>query len=138
MPEIIKHPDTYKCKIRNHEYRLEQFAIWCESQPFDIDKYKNIKIGQHVLVQTRYGGKQKDVIKDISIGCRIFQSEREYKEDSDLDQKCTGRFKGTHREFHNQCPPSEHFLKITTEEEWEICKDGTCTNEWDVESLELI
>lgn len=122
--KIIKHPDTFACEICGHEYKNKALAEYCEK--FEL-KEQNIKIGDKVLVESRYDGFFEETVIDVFIrNCESFSL-------YDLENgTITHRDKTVYSvldwiEKYNIEP---HEWIIKTENSIEVCKDGTVSNQW--------
>lgn len=116
--KIIKHPNTYICEICGYEHDSLLVAEACESYILPECKFN---VGDKILCESRYEGYVENVVKSIRL-----VNKRNFNRICLADNKILEKLK-TNIKFHEWI--------IYTEDEIEICKDGTTSDRWSEDEI---
>jgi hypothetical protein len=122
--KIIQHPDTYICEICGAEYKRKELAEYCEN--FNLST-SEISIGDTILVESRYDGYFEEKVTDV-----LLKSTQVFIRQDDEQDIITHRdgTKYTPLEWVKKFDLQPHKWVIITENDIEICKNGSTSNEW--------
>ena len=130
MVVIIKHPDTYRCSICGTEYYLKSIAELCETyNPIKPCKYK---IGDKVLVESRYDGLIEVTINKIEITDRLGRGYSNRVNETVTLHRVNKPIPIVDYIKSHYLKPDEtpHRWLLTSEEYVEVSKDGDTSSRW--------
>ena len=119
--KTIVTPNKFQCEVCGFFYADAEMAIACEAQnPELVEHFGKFNIGDHVWVRTRYDGWFLDKV----VKTKIFPNKVYFNKvfNSVVEESCA-------KSYH-------HKIEVATANEWEVDKDGYCSNWWD--SSEII
>jgi hypothetical protein len=127
--KTINHPDTYQCEVCGAEYTTQFMTEMCEKRP--AERKTDIKVGDKVLIETRYDGFFEDEVIDIFLDNNWYLSR--YDSEAELN-KVLPRFpdktiRDNILEWDSKNPEPHEFL-LKTSKSWNICNDGSCSDLW--------
>lgn len=118
--KTITTPNKYQCEVCRFMYADKDMAIACESQQDElIDCFGKFNIGDAVWVRTRYDGWFLDNVTNTKILPNKVYFTKVFNSVVAAD-----------------CAKSHyHKIEVITANEWEVSKDGDCTNEWGTDEI---